>query len=962
MRQQAYPKAAYRRPAPYMGNQPKKKRKKRHPVRTFFRIVFLLLLIILLLGGIFGLITVSRIIAAAPDISSITVSPTQSATYIYDQDGVRSRKLTLPESNRDVISIENVPTYLQQAFVAIEDKRFYQHNGIDIPGIFRAIWIGVKNRHFSEGASTITQQLLKNTVFTSWTSETSFKQKLERKIQEQYLALQLEKVRSKDQILEDYMNLINLGAGCYGVQAASYCYFGKDVSSLTLSESAVIAGITQNPTRYNPITNPSQNATRRTLVLDCMLDQGYISLQEYNEALQDNVYERIQNNRTLAADSSVSVYSYYEDALINQVMEDLQSELNYTYGQAYRAVYSGGLRIYSAQNKAIQKICDEEFANLDNFPVGSEVGIDYALSVRDENGLVTDYGNDDLRRFVRQEGNTSFNLMYATSDEARASAERFRLSTVGETDTILGERITITPQPQASVVILDQKTGYIKAIVGGRGNKDASLTLNRASYTTRQPGSTFKVLSAYAPALDSAGKTLASIYDNSPFTYADGTPVNNWDLNNYTGPTTIRKAIVKSINVCAVRCITEITPQRGFIFARSLGLSTLVESMNNGTEILTDITQALPLGGLTIGVSNMELCAAYASIAALGHYQAPKFYTKVEDYQGNVLIDNTSPTARVVMKEATAYLLTSAMKDVIADPEGTAYGAIQMGDMDVAGKTGTTSSYRDIWFAGFTPYYTCCVWGGYDNNDALPDQGTYHTYSKVLWSAIMSRIHEQLSPAAFTTPPGIVTMDVCSQTGLAASPGCPSYTEYFEIGTAPEYYCDVHGSGAHINAASNAPAYQQETSANSADGIIIFQQDEGTLSADGTWSEGTQNPSGEAENTWNQNTGVENTQNENTGNENTAGEITQNENTGNENAAGENAGNEYTWNENNWNEDAEGINAGNENEISGNGDWNQENANGAWNAEGGYENSGENTVLNGEELIEDGGDNMDPAA
>ena len=891
----------YAKDVPYERPYPteKKQRKKRHPVRTFFTTIFLLLLIIMLLGGIFTAITVSRVISAAPDISSMTVAPTKSATYIFDQNGTRQRKLTLSESNRDMVSIENVPENLQHAFVAIEDKRFYEHNGVDLPGIARAIWMGIKNRHFSEGASTITQQLLKNTVFPSWTKESTFRQKLARKIQEQYLAVQLEKVRTKDEILEDYMNLINLGAGCYGVQAASYCYFGKDVSTLTLSESAVIAGITQNPTRYNPITNPSNNASRRTLVLEAMLDQGYITLQDYNEALQDDVYARIHVQGEQSADSSISVYSYYEDALIGQVIEDLQTELGYTYGQAFRAVYSGGLRIYSAQDAGIQKICDEQFMNLDNFPAGSEVGIDYALSVQDETGQVTDYGNDDLRSFVRKTGDSSFNLMYRTSDEAKKSAAAFREATVSDTDTVLGERVTITPQPQASVVVLDQKTGYIKAIVGGRGNKDASLTLNRASYTTRQPGSTFKVLCAYAPAIEKAGKTLASVYDNSPFAYDDGTQVNNWDLNNYTGPTTIRKAIVRSINVCAVRCITDISPQLGFIFARSLGISTMVESVSGSGGTLTDITQALPLGGLTYGVSNLELCGAYASIANLGHYQTPKFYTKVEDYKGNLLLDNTSPHDRVVMNETTAYLLTSAMTDVIKDPEGTAYGYIDLGGMDVAGKTGTTSAYRDIWFVGYTPYLTCCVWGGYDNNEALPDEGTYHTYNKVLWNAIMQKIHENLEPKSFTVPQGIVTMDVCSETGLAASGDCPSYTEYFAIGTTPSSYCDVHGGGGAVSGAgtsftgnsesagsggegagasggetgpgnegpgasggetgpgnegpgasggetgsgnegpgASAGQTQRETAANSTPDIIIYEEDAGTLSADGTWNEG----------------------------------------------------------------------------------------------------------------------------
>ena len=347
---------------------------------------------------------------------------------------------------------------------------------------------------------------------------------------------------SKEQILEDYLNTINLGAGCYGVQAAAYRYFGKDVSELTLSECTVIAGITQNPTAYNPITYPEKNAARRRDVLDHMLEQGYITQDQYQEALADDVYSRIHSNEE-NTDSTSSIYTYYQDALIDQVIEDLMNEKGYTYKQAVKAVYSGGLRIFSAQDDAIQQICDEEFANPDNFPAGTEVGIDYALSLESPDGAITNYGNDELRAFVRRTSDPDFDLMYATAEEARASAEAFKASVLGADDTVLGERVTITPQPQASVVIMDQSTGYVKAIVGGRGEKEASLTLNRATYTKRQPGSTFKIITAYAPALDACGKTLLSTYDNEPYSYEDGTPVSNWDLNNYTGPTTIRRLL-----------------------------------------------------------------------------------------------------------------------------------------------------------------------------------------------------------------------------------------------------------------------------------------------------------------------------------------------------------------------------------------------------------------------------------
>lgn len=779
--------------APQTGKKVKKKIK-----FTIVRLILLGLLILIIGGGLIGFNFIADLIEEAPDISNVAVAPTQTATYIYNQEGKRVQKLTLPEANRDLVTLDRVPDHLQKAVVAIEDERFYEHKGIDPKGIARAFIKGLQNGSFSEGASTITQQLLKNSVFVNWMSESTFTDRLKRKIQEQYLALRLEKNMSKEQILEDYLNTINLGAGCYGVQSAAYRYFGKDVSELTLSESTVIAGITKNPTAYNPILYPEKNARRRMDVLDKMLELQYISQDQYQAALADDVYSRIQSNEE-SIDSTASIYTFYQDALIDQVIDDLMTEKGYTYKQAFKAVYTSGLRIFSAQDDMIQQICDEEFENPNNFPSGAEVGIDYALSLESPDGEITHYGSDDLRSYVRQTSNPDFDLMYDSAEEAKASAESFKLSVLKNDDKVLGERVTITPQPQASVVIIDQATGYVKAIVGGRGEKEASLTLNRATYTKRQPGSTFKIVTTYAPAIDVYGKTLASTYDNEEYFYEDGTKVSNWDLNNYTGPTTIREAIVRSINVVAVKCITEITPRLGYEYAKALGITSLYEAYDTGTEILTDIIQPLALGGITEGVTNLELCGAYAAIANLGQYIKPRFYTQVLDQYGNVVLDNSKPASTTAMKASTAYLLTDAMKGVVSDPQGTANGSINLGYMPVAGKTGTTSNYKDIWFAGYTPYYTCCVWGGYDNNNNLPNSDIYHTYNKVLWNSIMNRIHADLPLNTFRVPEDIVTINVCNSSGQAAIPGvCHSHSEKYAEGTQPQQYCSIHGSGAPV--------------------------------------------------------------------------------------------------------------------------------------------------------------------
>lgn len=743
---------------------------------------------VLVIGGCAGFGIMQGLIDTAPDISNLSVAPSEAATYIYDMDGNQMQKLTAPTSNRTLVTLDQIPENLQHAVVAVEDERFYKHNGIDILGIGRAFVVGVTNGGFSEGASTITQQLLKNNVFTDWMQEDSMIERFKRKFQEQYLALELEKKMSKGQILEDYLNTINLGAGAYGVQAAAHRYFGKDVSELTLSESTVIAGITQNPTQFNPILYPEKNEVRRGKVLNHMLEQEYITQAEYDEALADDVYSRIQQNNEDTEE--VSIYSYYVDALIDQVMEDLQEQQGYTEQKAYKLVYSSGLRIFSAQDEKIQKICDEEFANPANFPAGTEVGIDYALSIRGADEQLTHYGTETLTQYFEQQDGT-FRGMFADEASARRVVEEYKQSVLKEGDTIEGERLYIIPQPQASVVIIDQETGYVKAIVGGRGEKEASLTLNRATDSTMQPGSTFKVVSTYAPALDKAGMTLSTVFDNAPYAYSNGVEVNNWDsYNTYTGLTTIREAITNSINIVTVKCLTEITPRLGFDYTKKFGITTLRDD-----EAL-DVRQPLALGGITNGVKNVELTEAYATIANKGQYNEPKFYSRIEDQNGNVIIDN-SPVSTTVLKESTAFLLTNAMQDVVTVGTGS---VIDLGDMPVAGKTGTTSDYRDIWFSGYTPYYTCSVWGGYDNHDELPEGEMYHSYHKTLWNSIMQRVHSGLSVKQFEEPDNVETAVVCKKSGKLAidgicsadSRGSQVYTEYFARGTAPKDTCDVH--------------------------------------------------------------------------------------------------------------------------------------------------------------------------
>lgn len=768
---------------------------------SLMKVFLLCILGIGIIGISAGIGLFKGIISSAPELPA-SVSPSGFSSFVYDIEGKQTAKIVAANSNRIPISMSQIPEDLAHAFVAIEDERFYEHNGIDIIGIVRAGVSAIKNGELGQGASTITQQLLKNNVFQDWVYEESDIEKIKRKIQEQYLAIKLEKTwaeemgtaAAKDEILENYMNTINLGQNTLGVQAASLRYFNKPAYELTLSECAVIAGITQNPSRYNPISHPEENVKRRDKVLNHMLEQGYITQEEYDEAIADNVYERIQivNQET----ENASINTYFVDAVIDAVYEDLIHIAGYTETQAYNTLYTGGISIYSTQDPEIQAICDEVFSNEDNYPANVKWYLNYELTVDRSNGDRENFSTEMLKSYFKAQ-KASFNLIFSSKDDAYAAVEEYKASILGEGDEVFAEKITLTPQPQVAITIEDQSTGHIVAMVGGRGPKEASRTLNRATDSKRQPGSTFKVLSTYAPALDSAGMTLASVQNDAPFNYENGTPVSNWYSHTatpYWGLCSLRYGIEQSLNIVTVKTLTQISPQLGFDYLLNFGFTTLVagEFRSDG-KFYTDIQQATALGGITDGVYNLELTAAYATIANHGTYIKPKLYTKVVDHDGNVILDNTQPEARQVLKETTAYLLTDAMVDCVTKGTGT---AANFANMSVAGKTGTTSDNKDSLFAGFTPYYTSAVWVGYDNNVVMSKAEV--ALSKSLWRSVMSRIHEDLPNRSFDRPSGLVSGIVCSKSGKLPIAGiCDATlrTELFAEDTYPTETCDVHYQG-----------------------------------------------------------------------------------------------------------------------------------------------------------------------
>lgn len=765
-------------------------RKRSHKVGQIIGISVLCLVI----GIVVAVVSVALgafngIIDSAPDISTIDVTPTGYSTFVYDSEGNEIAKLVSTDSNRIPVTLDMVPEDLQHAFVAIEDERFYEHSGIDVQGIIRAIYIGFSTGSFSEGASTITQQLIKNNVFSNWTDET-FSESVRRKIQEWYLAIELEKTMSKDDILLNYMNTINLGHNTLGVQAASLRYFGKSVSQLNLSECAVIAGITQNPTKYDPITYPENNAERRQVVLDNMLEQEWITQEEYDDAMADDPYSRIQVVDSTTDEEEIN--SYFVDALTMEVLDDLM-EKGYTESQAYTLLYSGGLYIYSTMDPEIQDVVDEVVNDEDYYPNGTRWYLEYQLTVQSEDGTITNYSTEMMESYFL-ESDSSFSLIFDTQEEALACEEEYKAAVVGEGDTVLAESDNITAQPQVSLTLMDQRTGDVLAIAGGRGEKTANLTLNRATDSVRQPGSTFKIVSTYAPALDAAGLTLATTQNDAPYTYEDGTPVSNWYGESYRGLSSLRLGIQNSMNIVAVKTLVEITPELGYEYLLDFGFTTLVDSEVIDGQVYSDIQATLALGGLTNGVTNMELNAAYATIANGGTYIEPKMYTKVTDHDGNVILeaDDYRDTHRV-LKETTAWLLTSAMEDVVTKGTGT---RVNFETTAIAGKTGTTSDENDVWFAGYTDYYTCTTWAGYDENTDLV--GTESNIAKDIWRGVMEKIHEDLPYADFEMPSGIVQETVCSESGLLPVSGlCDSTltTEYFASDNVPTETCDIHYQG-----------------------------------------------------------------------------------------------------------------------------------------------------------------------
>ena len=616
-------------------------------------------------------------------------------SVIYYEDPKTGQDVVLQKlyggANRTWVQYEDLPKNLIHACIAIEDKRFIDHQGVDWLTTMKAC-VGMFFGNGSAGGSTITQQLIKNITGNKEIT-------VRRKLVEIFTALEFEKDHTKEEIMELYLNIIALGENCSGVQSASQVYFGKNVEELDLAECASLIGITNNPSIYDPYINPEKNKERQEIILYQMLDQGYINQQQYNEAVAEElVFRNTSGERN--TDGSEEYYSYFEDQVIRDVVSDLCEKTGYEYDIVYKMIMTGGYSIYSTYDPDVQAVVDKVYQDLSNIP------------------------------------NT-------------ASSQ----------------------QLQSAIVVCDNKTGDVIAMAGGVGEKEGSLTWNRATQSYLSPGSTIKPVSIYAPALELGLISPASVYDDTPYSFTDDS---YWPKNSdstYRGLVTINEAMCQSLNTVPVKLAAEMTPEYCYTFAKDkMGLSTLVSDYVTASgAVLSDANLApMAMGGLTNGVTVRAMTAAYATFANEGVYREARTYTKVVDASGQVVLDNTQ-SSHVAMKDMTAWYINDMLENTVAYGTGT---AAQLSGMTVAGKTGTTTSDFDRWFAGYTPYYTAVVWCGYDDPEEVVLTDSTTNPAIVLWKQVMEPVHDGLADKPFARPTNVVECTVCSESGLLPTDAC----------------------------------------------------------------------------------------------------------------------------------------------------------------------------------------------
>lgn len=697
--------------------------------KVFGTMVLVLFLTTLIFACLFALYVKNNLSAQVDSIDGFTLDQT---SVIYYEDPKTGQDVVLRKlyggANRTWVKYEDIPKNLIHACIAIEDKRFEDHQGVDWVTTLKACVKMFLGRG-EAGGSTITQQLVKNITGRDEVT-------VRRKLVEIFSALELEKKYTKKQIMELYLNVIALGENCEGVESASQVYFGKSVSELDLAECAALIGITNNPSIYDPYINADKNKERQVIILDQMLEQKYITQEQHDTAVAE---ELVLHNASGEASGDEDYYSYFEDQVINDVVRDLSEKTGYDQTIVRKMLMTGGYKIYSTLNPNVQAAVEEVYQNLDNIP------------------------------------NT-------------ASSQ----------------------QLQSGIVIIDNKTGDVVAVAGGVGEKQGSLILNRATQSYLSPGSTIKPVSVYAPALELGLITPATVMDDTPYSFTDA---RHWPKNSdsiYRGLMNINEAVGLSINTIPVKLVAQMTPEYSFEFAKEkMGLSTLVSSyVNAAGDTFSDVDLApLAMGGLTRGVTVKAMAQAYATFANEGVYREARTYTKVVDSDGKVVLDNTQQS-HVAMKDMTAWYITYMLENTVESGTGT---AAQIANMTVAGKTGTTTSDFDRWFAGYTPYYTGVVWCGYDDPEEVVLTDSSTNPAIVLWQKVMEQVHDGLANKEFNKPTNVVECTVCRDSGLLMTDACRedprgsrAVTVELSLYDVPTQNCDVHkeveicGASGHV--------------------------------------------------------------------------------------------------------------------------------------------------------------------
>ena len=739
---------------------PRQKKRKRRGGggKTVLKVLGTLFLIGICTGALlccFGAVYIKTVILpeAELDLGTVNVNENSIMYYMDKETGQYKELVTLLAAEDTIwVDYDEIPQYLKDAAVAIEDQRFWEHSGVDWKRTAAAVVYMFTGQDI-QGGSTITQQLIKN--ITTYDDVT-----VKRKVIEIFRALEFDKTYGKETTLEWYLNYIWMGSKCRGVGSASYKYFGKPVSELTLAECASLISITNNPSIYGPYSDLKMNKKlkngeielwtakqwnkwRQENVLYQMLDQELITQEEYDEAMaQELVFVLGESDQ-----ETTTVYSWYEEQVRQDVIDDMMEKYGYTKEVVSRMLSTGGLRIYTCLDPDVQAQVEKIY-------------------------------------------NNEKNLDYYSSN---------------------GQHL------QSAISVIDNTTGDLVGIAGSLGEKDGNLWFNMASQAKRQPGSSIKPIAVYAPAIDMGLISPITVVDDYPHHLEGNAP---WPVNvdhRYRGLVTVREALANSYNTVAVRVLADlVTPAKGFEYAKDkFHLDTLVEARQGQNKIFTDIAVSpLATGGLTDGTNTLDMAAAFAVFPNNGIYRNPRSYTRVETVDGEVLLEQES-VQEIAIKETTAYYMNSLLRSVVTTGGGTA--ANFDSGMAIAGKTGTTDNKFDRWFVGYTPYYTAAVWVGYEQNERVNVSGNP---ALNMWKLVMSDLHNGLADKQFTQPTGLKSVQVCQDSGLLATEFCRqdirgeagsrviSDTVFAE--DAPTEYCTVHTEQSVVTICLDDPILDEE--------------------------------------------------------------------------------------------------------------------------------------------------------